>query len=284
MTKIILSFVCLLWSMMACRSQEIKENGSVEPIKKINKEISNLLQEEEKVETIRKEAMKTNYSTNFQSIIVHYEEQLNLPKDFFNELPLTMKANMEHMFKKVMVYELINNNEQSIYQPISANIHLSSADADETNLIKVSTETIFKEFLSKNIIRKTEINDTDYIIQSSLSPLKWNVLSEQKKIGEVMCRNATIVRNDNYLITAWYAVDIPINDGPSNYWGLPGLIISLETPEKNYTVVKINYNDENTSIKAPNQGKKISQNEYEQIVDKLKKNPIIRKEVNELMK
>ena len=61
------------------------------------------------------------------------------------------------------------------------------------------------------------------------------------------------------LVTAWYTPQIPVNQGPGEYWGLPGLILevhddqnlinitfnSIENPTKN----KVNYFIPNTEEK-----------------------------------
>ena len=33
-------------------------------------------------------------------------------------------------------------------------------------------------------------------------------------------------------VTAWYTPDIPVNVGPLNYWGLPGLILEIQEEKR----------------------------------------------------
>ena len=70
-------------------------------------------------------------------------------------------------------------------------------------------------------------------------------------------------------ITAWYAIDIPVNQGPENYWGLPGLILEVNDGKTSILCSKIVMNSsEKTEIKAPTKGKVVSQKEYDDIVVK----------------
>lgn len=70
-------------------------------------------------------------------------------------------------------------------------------------------------------------------------------------------------------ITAWYAIDIPVNQGPENYWGLPGLILEVNDGKTSILCSKIVMNAaEKTEIKAPSKGKIVSQKEYDEIVVK----------------
>jgi GLPGLI family protein len=70
-------------------------------------------------------------------------------------------------------------------------------------------------------------------------------------------------------ITAWYAIDIPVNQGPENYWGLPGLILEVNDGKTSILCSKIVMNStEKIEIKAPSKGKVVTQKEYDDIVVK----------------
>ena len=68
-------------------------------------------------------------------------------------------------------------------------------------------------------------------------------------------------------ITAWYSPDIPISQGPENYYGLPGLILEISDGKTTILCSKVVLNSkEKKEIKAPKKGKLVSQAEYDKIV------------------
>lgn len=70
-------------------------------------------------------------------------------------------------------------------------------------------------------------------------------------------------------ITAWYTMDIPVNQGPEGYWGLPGLILEVNDGKTIILCSKIVLNPKDkVEIKAPKNGKEISQKEYDETVTK----------------
>lgn len=70
-------------------------------------------------------------------------------------------------------------------------------------------------------------------------------------------------------ITAWYTPEIPINQGPESYWGLPGLILEVNDGKTIILCSKIVLNPkEKAEIKAPSSGKEVKQKEYDEIVIK----------------
>ncbi len=70
-------------------------------------------------------------------------------------------------------------------------------------------------------------------------------------------------------ITAWYTPEIPVNQGPEGYWGLPGLILEVNDGKTIILCSKVVLNPkEKTEIKAPSKGKAVSQKEYDETVIK----------------
>lgn len=68
-------------------------------------------------------------------------------------------------------------------------------------------------------------------------------------------------------VTAWYTPQIPINQGPGDYWGLPGLILEVQAGRTTILCSKIVMNpEEKKPIKAPSKGKEVTKKEYTETV------------------
>lgn len=100
---------------------------------------------------------------------------------------------------------------------------------------------------------------------------------EEVKQEETKTEEKKEDRNTNFMdqwevpkeivVTAWYTPDIPINQGPENYWGLPGLILKVSDGKTVILCSKIVINPkEKKEIKAPKKGKLVTQSEYDKIV------------------
>lgn len=75
----------------------------------------------------------------------------------------------------------------------------------------------------------------------------------------------------NITITAWYTPEIPVNQGPEGYWGLPGLILEVNDGKTVILCSKVVLNPKDkVEIKAPTNGKEISQKDYDKtVMDKM---------------
>jgi len=70
-------------------------------------------------------------------------------------------------------------------------------------------------------------------------------------------------------IIAWYTPEIPVNQGPENYWGLPGLILEVNDGRTTILCSKIVLNaKDKVEIKPSKKGKVVSQKEYDETVIK----------------
>lgn len=68
-------------------------------------------------------------------------------------------------------------------------------------------------------------------------------------------------------VVAWYTPMIPINQGPADYWGLPGLILEVSAGNTTMLCSKIVMNpSEKVEIKAPSKGEEVTKEEYNKII------------------
>ena len=68
-------------------------------------------------------------------------------------------------------------------------------------------------------------------------------------------------------VTAWYTPQIPVSMGPSEFWGLPGLILEVNMNNTTMLCSKIVMNPEDKNeIEAPKRGKEVAKMEYKEII------------------
>jgi GLPGLI family protein len=66
--------------------------------------------------------------------------------------------------------------------------------------------------------------------------LNWKILPDKEKIGEFNAQKATTYFAGRKW-TAWFTADIPIQDGPYKFHGLPGLIIKAEDQTNSHSFI-----------------------------------------------
>lgn len=168
--------------------------------------------------------------------------------------------------------------------------------------------TFYKDVKSKSYTVDKEFMGKEFLVVDSLPKLNWKLEQETKQIGGYNCYKATAVKEasktdfrnfrpknnddkkdevkktseetktnfeDNFempkeiLITAWYTPEIPVNQGPENYWGLPGLILEINDGRTTILCSKVVLNaKDKVEIKPSKKGKVISQKDYDETVIK----------------
>ncbi|WNH09036.1 GLPGLI family protein [Thalassobellus suaedae] len=164
--------------------------------------------------------------------------------------------------------------------------------------------TQYKNVKEQKVLKEQDFFGKQFLINDSLQKLEWELGAETKTIGKYTCFKATAIktvegfdmtrfrrRDDNEKpkdstntkneetkdadtpreieVTAWYTPQIPINQGPDVYWGLPGLILEISADRTTILCSKIILNpSEKETIKVPSKGKEVTQKEYDAIVKK----------------
>lgn len=146
------------------------------------------------------------------------------------------------------------------------------------------------------VIEETEFFGKQFLISENGTKPEWKLGAETKKIGNYICYKATLVKeldpmsniasafgrrggNNNtekkdenpktMIVTAWYTPQIPVSQGPGEYWGLPGLILEINAGTTTVLCTEITMNPkEKVTIKKPRKGKKVTREEYTKIVKK----------------
>ena len=150
------------------------------------------------------------------------------------------------------------------------------------------SDILYKDIANKSYINKTEISGKRFLIKDKLEDYGWEMSGETKNIGNYTCYKATRSREETrtsfsmtdgkqeekkekvtVVTTAWYTPQIPVSNGPEEFWGLPGLILEIQDGKLTIACTEIVMNPtEKVEIKKPKKGKKVTQAKFDEIMDK----------------
>ncbi|WBV61078.1 GLPGLI family protein [Chryseobacterium camelliae] len=103
----------------------------------------------------------------------------------------------------------------------SGNISINRREKPGQVTFKVTKDyPDFKTYLFRSI------STDQYKIKEDKKP-EWKILSDKQKIGEYTAQKATTNYGGREWV-AWFASDLPFQDGPYKFYGLPGLIVKIE--------------------------------------------------------
>ncbi|WP_159478834.1 GLPGLI family protein [Chryseobacterium sp. 18068] len=140
----------------------------------------------------------------------------------------------DDVYSENMILDLKNNS--SIFRD-SLDKNLDSIKLNNGNgRFKMGVENQF--YVKKNLAQKRIEKIITYLGTDYLLPveeiLNWNITSEQKLIGKYKSQKAeTHYGGRNWI--AWFTTELPFADGPYIFSGLPGLIVSIQDLNNEYS-------------------------------------------------
>ncbi len=208
--------------------------------------------------------------------------------------------------------ELYFNSTQSLFKPAKVQEdQMPTADGGGGNRFARfamggggSAET-FRDYDKETMVESRELGPKKYLIEDSLSPIKWKLENETMTIAGFECKKATTtvqafgmamgnrsgggqnggdrggeqraprggdstirkMMEEKQEVVAWYTDQIESSAGPDNYFGLPGLILYLDVDNGTmvYTPVKLEPLGKEL-VAAPTKGNKITKEEYRKMM------------------
>ena len=206
-----------------------------------------------------------------------------------------IKERLKNRLEKT--YILTFNKEESIFkedQKVDA-----IAGATDSWGKNFSPGEQYKNIKTKKLLQKQEFYGKQFLVKDDLLSIDWQISAETKQIGNYTCFKATasipsselswydfswssLRENDNEKkndsisdankieevkmtdVVAWYSPQIPLSQGPLEYWGLPGLILEVNVGTTTMLCSKIIINPElKSKIEAPDKGKVVTKKEYQ---------------------
>ncbi len=232
---------------------------------------------------------------DFQGIATYKSKrQMNFQMDstkVSSEMQERMMAMMKKQFEKTFLLsfskeESVFKEEEQLEAPQAANVRIVIAGAGG------GSDVLYKNTKEDRYANQNESFGKMFLINDKLRKHDWQLGSETKNIGNYTCYKATLTRErpveldgmpdpededkepemEEYTVTAWYTPQIPVSNGPRNYHGLPGLILEINDGSETIICSKIVMNPkEKLKIVEPTKGKKVTQEEFNKIMEKKQK-------------
>lgn len=222
-----------------------------------------------------------------QGLIVNYEETITLKPSLRNLSQIDnpqIRAAMEDRISERTVEmlstsQLMVNNGISVYKAKKSeqqnretvggeNGNIQMNGTINSQFINSSPHTYYKNHLDKTMLSQVNFDGKEYLIDGTLSEFTWDIKGTKQTISGYECVEASTKMTGGAPITAWYTPDIPISDGPSSYWGLPGLILYLDINNgmSVFSCTSIEQVNDLLEIETPDTGEKVSKEQFDNVI------------------
>ena len=210
---------------------------------------------------------------------VTYERTVQMQVSFAG-----MNEEMQRMIPRSRTdrFELTFANNQTLYKAVEQEEEDETMSGDQGGVqirmvAQGANDVIYNNLETGKRVEQREVMDKKFIINDSIRPLKWKMTGETKMILNHNCmkavatqispRTMTTMDNgklkrkeiiDTAAIVAWFASDIPVSAGPSEFQRqLPGLILEMDVANGRqvYKAIELKDKADITIIKEPT-GKK----------------------------
>lgn len=172
-----------------------------------------------------------------EKIEVSYITRIILPADFEfqspgggRQMPKEMQEDFKKSIQEPQESTLTIFGDQSIYKAVEkiSNDQQQSIGRSHMRFMRFGGDNIYKDISTSTYYKDVNVFTKEYTVKDVLPKYDWKISRETKTILGNEARKATLEK-DGQVLTAWFTTTIPSKTGPENYWGLPGLILEIES-------------------------------------------------------
>jgi len=199
---------------------------------------------------------------------IFYEEKFDMHRNLPPE-----REDMKDMIPQYSTskWELIFSDEESIFKPYVAS-ELTGASANQGNnmMMRFGRENriIYKNTVEDTVIDSRDFMQKQFLIKGKALSRKWKIGKKHKEVLGYDCMEANFRVDSATTLTAWFTPQIAASTGPSEYQGLPGLILQIDINDglRTITATEIELDSVDTSvIIIPTKGKVVTSAEFEKL-------------------
>ena len=224
-----------------------------------------------------------------------YMSKTSMDMSRFDKMPEQRKKQMMARFKNFLekTYTLSFNKSESAFKE---NVKLDAPGTSGPSWGRSNGQgSIYKNLKDKKMIEDTEQFSKRFRIVEDMEIPQWEMTGETRQIGQYTCYKATMVKVDNtidwgsifsrrgrnnqkkdstkvkeekpaiktQIVTAWYTPQIPMAQGPAEFWGLPGLILEVSAQNTTLLCTEVALTKESKlQIDTPDNGTEITKTAY----------------------
>lgn len=210
-----------------------------------------------------------------------------------NEMQKVLQEQMRKQFQKE--YALNFNDTESLWKEVPT---LGKPQAPSSSGVQIqvsgNNDVLYHNIKEERYVSQSDLFSKIFLVADTLKKPEWKLEKEIKNIGQYKCFKATLtqeytassfttgdeesqVEKKTKVTTAWYTLDIPVQFGPSTYWGLPGLILEINDGKTSMMCTKVVLNKgKEIEITIPSKGKKVTGEQFKTISEEKSKEMIER--------
>lgn len=215
----------------------------------------------------------------------HVDIKMDSTSGMNDEMQKSIQEQLRKQFQKE--YTLSFNGPEAIWKEEAS---LDKPQAPSSSGISIvlsgNSDILYQNIKEQSYTQQSELMGKQFLIEDTLEKPEWKLEKETKNIGQYTCFKATLteeveersfqringeggeeeVKKVTKVTTAWYTLDIPVQHGPDEFWGLPGLVLEVNDGKMSMMCTQVVINPkEGVTIEIPTKGKKVNEADYEKI-------------------